>query len=115
MDHDRKRPFRVIVVGGGIAGLALSLCLSKAGVDHVVIEAYPEIASPRGASIGFWPHGMKILSQIGCFEDIKKQSVPMEYSYDRLPSGKPASAGRLWDFIEARYGPKETWLVFCVR
>jgi len=102
MSDNEQKPFRVVVVGGGVAGLTMSHCLSRAGIDHVVLEAYPEIVSPRGASIGFWPHGMKILSQIGCWKDIQDQCVSMQYSYNRLPNGKPITATRLWDMIQAR-------------
>ena len=97
-----RKPFRVLVVGGGIAGLTMSHCLSRANIDHVVLEAYSQVASPKGASIGFWPHGMRILSQIGCANEILDRSVSMQYSYNRLPTGKPLSATRLWDFIQER-------------
>ena len=99
-ENDQKH-FRVLIVGGGIAGLTLSHCLTKSGIDHVVFESY-DVLSPRGASIGFWPHGMKILSQIGCADDIKDQSMSMQYSYNRSPDGKPISTTRLWDFIQVR-------------
>lgn len=102
MAQNEQKPFKVVVVGGGIAGLAMSHCLSRANIDHVVLEAYSEIASPRGASIGFWPHGMRILSQIGCAKEILERSVSLQYSYNRLPNGKPVSATRLWDFIQER-------------
>ena len=34
----RARTIDVVIVGGGQAGLAMSRCLSEAGVDHVVLE-----------------------------------------------------------------------------
>jgi 2-polyprenyl-6-methoxyphenol hydroxylase-like FAD-dependent oxidoreductase len=102
MAEKRPRPFKVLVVGGGIAGLTMSHCLSRAKIDHVVLEAYPEVASPVGASIGFWAHGMRILSQIGCAEEILDRSARLQYSYNRLPNGKPMSASRLFDLVEER-------------
>ena len=101
MAQNEQKQFKVLIVGGGIAGLTLSHCLSKAGIDHVVLESH-EIVSPRGASIGFWPHGMKVLSQIGCAEDIKDQSMSLQYSYNRSPDGRPITATRLWDYIQTR-------------
>ncbi|MEM6691080.1 MAG: MSMEG_0569 family flavin-dependent oxidoreductase [Planctomycetota bacterium] len=38
MDQPLKRLYDVVVVGGGQAGLSASVCLSKHGVDHVVLE-----------------------------------------------------------------------------
>lgn len=58
------KPFRVIVVGGGIAGLAMSHALQLAGIDHVVLEAYGEVCSHVGASIGLWPNGIRVLDQV---------------------------------------------------
>ena len=97
-----RKPFRVLVVGGGIAGLTMSHCLSRANIDHVVLEAYSQVASPKGASIGFWPHGMRILSQIGCANEILDRSVSMQYSYNRLPTAHPLTTTRRWDFIQER-------------
>lgn len=44
--------FRVIVVGGSIAGLILARCLHRAGIDFIVLEKLDEIASQEGASVG---------------------------------------------------------------
>ncbi|KAF2137762.1 uncharacterized protein K452DRAFT_329104 [Aplosporella prunicola CBS 121167] len=65
--------FRVAIVGGSIAGLTLALALEKHGIDFVVLEAYPEIASQVGASIAVLPNGFRILDQLGCFEDIMER------------------------------------------
>jgi len=54
--------FRVIVVGGGVAGLTASHALQKANIDHVVLERHLEPAPPAGASIAIYPHGARILS-----------------------------------------------------
>ncbi|KAL2813834.1 hypothetical protein BJX63DRAFT_421036 [Aspergillus granulosus] len=37
--------FRVIIVGGSIAGLTLNHCLNIAGIDNIVLEKHAEIAS----------------------------------------------------------------------
>ncbi|GME32503.1 fad binding domain-containing protein [Neofusicoccum parvum] len=65
-----SKGFRVVIVGGSIAGLTLALALEKNNIDFVVLEAYPEIAPQVGASIAVLPNGFRILDQIGCFEDI---------------------------------------------
>lgn len=50
-----KPPFKVIIVGGSIAGLTLAHCLSKAGIDYIVLEKRKHIAPQEGASIGILP------------------------------------------------------------
>ena len=67
-----ERPFRIIVVGGGIAGLVASNCLQKLGIDHVVLEKHAEIAAPVGAGISMWPQTMRILHQLGIMDTVKR-------------------------------------------
>lgn len=65
-----SKDFRVLITGGSIAGLSLALALEQHGVDFLVLEAHPEIASQVGASIAVLPNGFRILDQLGCYEDI---------------------------------------------
>ncbi|KAL2787876.1 hypothetical protein BJX66DRAFT_353024 [Aspergillus keveii] len=62
------RPCKVLIAGGGIAGLALAVMLEKHGVEYTLLEAYPEIVAPAGAGICMLPHGLRILDQLGCYE-----------------------------------------------
>lgn len=50
-DFDRK-PFKVLIAGGGIAGLALAHMLEKFPIDYLLSEAHSEIDPNIGASIG---------------------------------------------------------------
>ncbi|KAH6603968.1 fad binding domain-containing [Trichoderma cornu-damae] len=83
-----ERPFRIIVVGGGVAGLVASNALQKLGIDHVVLEKHSDIAPPLGAGISMWPHGLRILHQLGYLPAIQKAAVPIsrEVSVDDFPS-----------------------------
>ncbi|KAJ0355425.1 hypothetical protein COL154_011356 [Colletotrichum chrysophilum] len=64
--------FKVIIVGGSVAGLTLANILERLGVDFTLLEAYPEIAPQVGASIGLLPNGFRILDQIQCYEPIRE-------------------------------------------
>ncbi|KAJ7147151.1 hypothetical protein C8R43DRAFT_1012137 [Mycena crocata] len=66
-----KFEFKVLIGGGSIAGLALANMLEQLGIDFLILEAYPEIASQVGASTGFTPNGSRILFQIGCYDGIR--------------------------------------------
>ncbi|KAK2039662.1 FAD/NAD(P)-binding domain-containing protein [Colletotrichum somersetense] len=72
LDVTTESRFRVIVIGAGVAGLTASHCLQKAGIDHVVLERRGAVAPPEGVSIGMWPHGCRILHQIGCLEPVEE-------------------------------------------
>lgn len=64
------------IVGGGIAGLSLARMLEIAGISYCLWEAYSEFAPSVGASLGLTPAGLRILDQIGVFEDVNKMTVP---------------------------------------
>src|SRR5690349_9796654 len=38
--HPHRRHYPVIVVGAGQAGLAMSYCLKRRGIDHLVLERH---------------------------------------------------------------------------
>ncbi|KAL4864587.1 hypothetical protein BDV12DRAFT_201015 [Aspergillus spectabilis] len=79
--------FRVIIVGGSIAGLTLSHCLNAAGIDNIVLEKHSEIASQVGASIGVLPNGARILDQLGLFDRIEKLIEPLATAHIAYPDG----------------------------
>ncbi|KAJ4178102.1 hypothetical protein NW755_013441 [Fusarium falciforme] len=52
--------FKVIIVGGSVAGLSVANMLEQFDIDYV-LKAYPHIAPQVGASIGILPNGFYIL------------------------------------------------------
>ncbi|KAJ5620311.1 FAD/NAD(P)-binding domain-containing protein [Penicillium lagena] len=78
--------FKVIIVGGGIAGLTLALMLERNRIEYLLIEAYPEISSPVGGGVGLTPNGLRILDQLGCYETLLKLSEnPVDKAYYHGP------------------------------
>lgn len=70
--------FRVIIVGGGVSGLTLANALERADIDYVLLESREEIAPFVGASIAISANGGRVLDQLGCYETILEQTVPMD-------------------------------------
>lgn len=70
--------FKVIVVGGGITGLALACSLERAGIQYVVLESRDEVAPQVGASIAMLPNGMRLLDQLGILEKVRAGAVKHE-------------------------------------
>jgi 2-polyprenyl-6-methoxyphenol hydroxylase-like FAD-dependent oxidoreductase len=64
--------FKVIIVGGSVAGLSLAKMLERAGIDFVVLEAFSIIAPQVGASIGLLGNGMRILDQLGMYDSLSE-------------------------------------------
>lgn len=56
---------KVIVVGGGPAGLAAAHALSQANIDYIVLEHRSSVKVDVGASLVLWPQGLRILAQLG--------------------------------------------------
>ncbi|KAH8743184.1 FAD binding domain protein [Diaporthe sp. PMI_573] len=71
---------RVVIVGGGLAGLALASALEKANVDFILLEARSRIDPQVGASIGLNAAALRILDQLGAAQDIIKHCAPVKLS-----------------------------------
>lgn len=98
--------FKVIIVGGSVAGLSLANMLEQLNIDYTLLEAYPEIAPQVGASIGLLPNGFRILDQLGCYEPILDIAgdFHLKSSFrqsDGKAIGPPSSAGT--HHLERRY------------
>ncbi|RAL63110.1 hypothetical protein DID88_004193 [Monilinia fructigena] len=72
------KPFKVVIIGGSVAGLVLGNMLQLNGIDFIILEAYPKIAPQVGASIGLLPNGNRILDQLGLFDTILGLAPPVE-------------------------------------
>ncbi|KAL4946754.1 hypothetical protein BDV06DRAFT_229653 [Aspergillus oleicola] len=104
---DSKTPkpnFRVVIVGGSIAGLTLAHCLLRKNIDFVVLESHDEIAPQVGASIGLIPNGFRILDQLGACDDILAATVPVSESYFWTEQAKLITPNRTAKFVHERHG-----------
>ncbi|OCT53944.1 FAD binding monooxygenase [Cladophialophora carrionii] len=59
--------FKVIIVGGGVAGLTLANALELAKVEYVLLESKGQFAPAVGASIAIGANGNRVLDQLGCW------------------------------------------------
>ncbi len=59
-----QRTYRVMVIGGGIAGLTTAIALNRAGHEVRVFERYPRI-EPLGAGLILWSNATNALRAIG--------------------------------------------------
>lgn len=79
---------RVIIVGGGLAGLTLASALEKANVDFVLLEARGRFDPQVGASIGLNAAAMRILDQLGAAKAIMNETAPIKMSKVHRSDGK---------------------------
>jgi len=84
---ENTRPFRVVIGGGGIAGLTLANALEKANIDYVLLESRNTVSPQVGASIGFLPNGGRIMDQLGCFDQLERTTVPLHSFFNHYANG----------------------------
>jgi FAD dependent monooxygenase len=82
-----RKPFRVIIVGAGVAGLSLSHALQLANIEHVVLEKHRDIVSLHGAALTIFPGAARILDQFGILESIQDSVIPVQKEFIRWPDG----------------------------
>lgn len=54
----------ILIVGGGIGGLATALCLHARGIDVRVFEKVPQLR-PLGVGINMLPHAARVVHELG--------------------------------------------------
>ncbi len=69
-----KHTSRAIIIGGGIAGPAVSLFLRRAGIESQIFEAYPEPAT-IGGGFQIAPNGMRVLNDLGLADQVRAAGV----------------------------------------
>ncbi|KAF9557604.1 hypothetical protein EC968_007537 [Mortierella alpina] len=67
---------RIIIVGGGLAGLMMGIMLDKAGIEYHILEQASRLR-PLGTSISLHPVIMDLMDQLGLLEDMTKMSKPL--------------------------------------
>jgi 2-polyprenyl-6-methoxyphenol hydroxylase-like FAD-dependent oxidoreductase len=68
---------RIVVIGGGIAGISAALALHKAGFDVAVYEAHPDGAEDIGAFLTLASNGMRALAQVDASTAVTAIGFPL--------------------------------------
>ena len=68
---------RILIVGGGVAGLTLAALLRQRGGKPAVVEAVPGYGR-AGYLISLWPMGNRVLRGLGLYEGFRELGVPLE-------------------------------------
>ena len=94
----------VVVVGGGIGGLATALAVSQAGRRAVVLERAPEFAE-LGAGLQLAPNGLHALDRLGVGDEVRRAATPMdELRLMDATRDEHVASVDLTDDYQARFG-----------
>jgi len=94
----------MLVLGGGIGGLATALGLSMIGNEVKVLEQAPEFGE-IGAGIQLGPNATRVLDRLGVLDAVVAEAVrPKELVYMDALSGERITSVDLGDPFIARFG-----------
>ncbi|WAH36340.1 FAD-dependent monooxygenase [Alicyclobacillus dauci] len=94
----------VLVIGGGIGGLAAALAISRAGKQVCVLEQAPEFGE-IGAGLQLGPNAMAVLDKLGLYNEASKYAVfPERLVIMDAIKGRELSALDLGREFISRYG-----------
>jgi salicylate hydroxylase len=95
---------RVIIVGGGIGGLAAALFLRSAGIDAVVYEQAQE-AREVGAGIVVSPNMVRLMAKLGLADGLEAFSVKLEAAWEfrRWEDGRVLSVQEMGEACKRLY------------
>jgi len=79
---------KVIVIGGGIAGLCTAIALRQMGLNVTVYEKAAAIA-PVGAGITLWPNALRVLRHLNLADAIIQAGAQIEEAQIRTAGGRP--------------------------
>lgn len=94
----------VIVVGGGIGGMAAALALERRGITVTVLEQAPQL-SEVGAGLWLTANAVKVLRHLGVEALVRRRAVEVEgQSYLGFDDGRLLMHTALGSQAEQRYG-----------
>jgi salicylate hydroxylase len=99
---------RILVVGGGIGGLAAALAFERQRAEVIVCEQAPKL-SEIGAGIGLAPNAIKALRALGLEEKISAIAWASEFAVIRSwQDGRPISRAYQGDYCQKFGAPSLT-------
>src|SRR5690606_3280245 len=71
-----SKPHNILIVGGGVAGLASALALKKAGIDSVVLEARSPDETTSGVFLTLGSNGLDALRTLDADARVREAGFP---------------------------------------
>jgi len=95
---------RILIVGAGIAGLALAASLERSGITPVVVEI-GEVSLSRGLALMLTSNAVMALRRAGLDRDVIDRGIVLEWIVHADPSGTPVEDEHDLGPSNRRYAP----------
>lgn len=87
----QQNPFKVIIIGGSVAGLTLANALEKANIDYVLLEKR-DVCPNVGQTIFVLPCTSLVLEQLGISSKLEEIAIPLRTREHWAGNGKDGGA-----------------------
>ncbi|KAF9897021.1 hypothetical protein BX616_006325, partial [Lobosporangium transversale] len=75
--HEETPTFKVLIVGAGIGGLMLGLCLERAGIDYVILERMHDLLDAPRSTVKLAANTLGVVEQLGLLDEVMKIAMPI--------------------------------------
>ncbi|KAI0100110.1 hypothetical protein GGR51DRAFT_533857 [Nemania sp. FL0031] len=104
-DSVEARPFRAVIVGGGLLGLMAAHIFAKTEMDYVILEQHDDLMPEIGSLLNLNPPTFRVLDQLDALDAVK----PVLNGFDRnvlmsADDGEVWKDERLAHLMEANHG-----------
>jgi salicylate hydroxylase len=94
----------ILIIGGGIGGMAAGLALARAGFPAHIVEQAPQFAE-IGAGLQLAPNALRVLDDLGVLPDLDRHAVrPRNLVFMHADTGQHLTTVDLGDPFRSRYG-----------
>lgn len=69
----------VLIIGGGIGGTALAMCLERSGINYTLFEQ-AQILRDTGTGIGMWANGIGVLDYYGLGDEVRMMADSIDFA-----------------------------------
>ncbi|KAG0209583.1 hypothetical protein BGX28_010198 [Mortierella sp. GBA30] len=103
ISHKRNHTsVKAVIVGGGIAGLAIAIMMDLAGMEYDILERTSAYETNLGVALALGPPVLRLLEQMGLLEQVESASRIVTGLSIMNPEGK--RLGRIDGVETSRYG-----------
>lgn len=83
-----KKDIQISIIGGGIGGLTMALCLEYFGFKNYIVYEQASEFREVGAAISLWPNALRVYKKIGLYDAIKQHWGELGTAYIKTAKGK---------------------------